>query len=135
MKLVSARLLVSDFDACFRFYRDVMGLQATFGAEGDGYANFDVGGGFMLELFPRSEMADAVGAAHLPAQAASQDRVVISFSDPEVAVDDLLEQLRAKGANVAVEPTDHPDWGVRTVHLRDPDGNLIELYSSIPMGS
>ena len=32
MKLTHVRLLVTDFPACFRFYRDVMGLTATWGA-------------------------------------------------------------------------------------------------------
>ena len=34
MKLTHVRLLVNDFDACFRFYRDVMGFQVQWGDEG-----------------------------------------------------------------------------------------------------
>lgn len=30
--------------------------------------------------------------------------------------------------------TDIPDWGMRTVHLRDPEENLIELYTPLAMG-
>ena len=35
------------------------------------------------------------------------------------------------GATLAVPPTDRPEWGptLRTAHLRDPEGNLIELQS------
>ena len=44
MELTHIRLLVKDFDACFRFYRDVMGFRALWGDEGSGYANFEVGG-------------------------------------------------------------------------------------------
>ena len=29
------------------------------------------------------------------------------------------------------EPTDMADWGARTVHLRDPEDNLIELFSPL----
>ncbi len=29
-------------------------------------------------------------------------------------------------------PADHPDYGIRSAHLRDPDGNLIEIYSQLP---
>lgn len=25
-----------------------------------------------------------------------------------------------------------PDWGIRTAHLRDPDGNLIEINQPLP---
>jgi lactoylglutathione lyase len=50
MKLLSVRLLVSDFDSCFRFYRDVMGFRPTWGEEGDGYADFDAGAGDQMGL-------------------------------------------------------------------------------------
>lgn len=35
------------------------------------------------------------------------------------------------GATPVTAPTDRPDWGanLRTAHLRDPDGTLIELQS------
>lgn len=28
------------------------------------------------------------------------------------------------------EPHDRPEWVMRVAHLRDPEGNLIELYES-----
>ncbi|WP_343423381.1 hypothetical protein [Candidatus Flexifilum breve] len=28
-------------------------------------------------------------------------------------------------------PTNRPDWSMRTVHFRDPDGNLVELFSGL----
>ena len=42
-------------------------------------------------------------------------------------VDAICQQLQAKGIQLTVGPTDRPDWGIRTAHLRDPDGNLIEI--------
>lgn len=33
MQLTYVRLLVDDYEACFRFYRDVMGFGVTFGDE------------------------------------------------------------------------------------------------------
>lgn len=42
MKLKFVRLLVDDFPACFRFYRDVMRFTPTFGDEHDGYADFEL---------------------------------------------------------------------------------------------
>ncbi len=37
----------------------------------------------------------------------------------------------ACGGRVVVPPGDRPEWGptCRTAHLRDPDGNLVELQS------
>ena len=131
MRLTHIRLLVSNFDACFRFYRDVMGFQVGWGAEGEGYADFILGEGqCAIALFDRHAMAETVGTTDLPADALSQDRVALIFGVDDV--DTTLEQLRQRGAHVVVEPEDHPDWGIRTAHLRDPDGNLIEINSSIP---
>jgi lactoylglutathione lyase len=33
VRLTHVRLLVDDYDACFRFYRDMLGLEPTFGDE------------------------------------------------------------------------------------------------------
>jgi hypothetical protein len=29
------------------------------------------------------------------------------------------------------EPKDMSDWGIRVFHLRDPDGNLLEIFSEL----
>jgi catechol 2,3-dioxygenase-like lactoylglutathione lyase family enzyme len=129
MQLTHVRLLVSRFDECFRFYRDVMGLTPTWGEEGDGYADF-AAGPTNLALFRRAAMADTVGTAALPVEAAAQDRVALILR-----VDDLgatVQQVETRGGAFVVGPTDHTDWGIRTAHLRDPDGNLIELYVELP---
>jgi hypothetical protein len=42
-KFTNARLLVTNFKACFQFYRDEMGFQPTFGSENDVYADFNTG--------------------------------------------------------------------------------------------
>jgi predicted enzyme related to lactoylglutathione lyase len=49
-------------------------------------------------------------------------------------VDRTTEQLKSRGAQIVVEPMSHPEWGIRTLHLRDPDGNLIEVNSQMPHG-
>ncbi len=46
------------------------------------------------------------------------------------SVDDYVERLADR---VVAGPEDRPDWGGRVLHLRDPSGNLIELFQSIPM--
>ncbi len=43
MKLINIRLLVSDFPAALKFWRDIMMLPMTFGDETMGYAYFDTG--------------------------------------------------------------------------------------------
>lgn len=123
------RLLVANFRACFRFYRDVMGFQVGFGTEDDTYADFSLGA-VNISLFDQREMSETVGTTGLPAQVAAQDKVCLVFAVE--SVDDACQRLQALGIPLAVPPTDHPDWGIRTAHLRDPDGNLIEINQ--PLG-
>jgi catechol 2,3-dioxygenase-like lactoylglutathione lyase family enzyme len=130
MKLHSIRLLVADFDACFRFYRDVMGFTSTWGAEGEGYADFAVGSEGGIALFDRHAMAEAVGTLSSPEKAEAQDRLALIFETEDV--DSTIEQIRARGANIIGEPRSRPDWGIRVAYLRDPDGNLIEINSPMP---
>ncbi len=115
MKLTHVRLLVDDYGACFRFYRDVLGLRATFGDEGGGYANFDTGDA-TLAIFDRREQAEVVDVAPRGDGAL----VVLRVGD----VDAEAERLRP---HIVAGPQDRPDWGIRVAYLRDPAGHLIEL--------
>jgi catechol 2,3-dioxygenase-like lactoylglutathione lyase family enzyme len=131
MQLNQVRLLVTNFDGCFRFYRDVLSLPVGFGDEGNVYADFKLGGELTLALYDRQEMAQAVGTTNLPAVVDSQDRVSLTFG-----VDDLeatVADLQTHGVELVAEPTDRPDWGMRTAHFRDPDGNLLEIFVPLPM--
>ena len=122
------RLLVADFRATFLFYRDVLGFKPTFGDENDVYADFDTGSS-SLALFRRDLMAETVGTTDKPANADCQDRVAFIFHAENV--DAAYEELKAKGIALITEPQDRPIWGIRTAHFRDPDGNLLEIYSPL----
>lgn len=125
MQLTHIRLLVTDFDACFRFYRDTMRFKVLWGEEGDGYADFQAGERIFLSLFGRGELAETIGTTALPADAECQDRAMLIFQ-----VDDLdatVAQLKERNVQFVTDVKDHPSWGIRTAHLRDPNGALIEL--------
>jgi lactoylglutathione lyase len=126
IKNMHTRLLVADFPATFRFYRDIMGFKPTYGDENDVYADFDTGSG-SLALFVRSFMAQAVGTGETPI--VSQDRIALIFGVENV--DATCQELREKGVTLVAQPEDHPDWGIRTAHFRDPDGNLIEINAPL----
>ena len=124
LKFTHVRLLVRDFRACYRFYRDVMGFPVTWGTEDERYADF-AAGEVILALFDRAAMAEAVGAASKPLHAEMQDAACLIFEVEDV--DSAFAELVRRGAEPAAAPIDHPDWGIRTAHLRDPDCNLIEI--------
>jgi lactoylglutathione lyase len=121
MKLSQARLLVDDFGAAFRFYRDDLGLEPGFGDESSGYASFGVGDG-TIAIFDRSEQGQAVELR----EAGDATIVVLEVDDAAA----LAERWRA---HMVAEPVDRPDWGGRVAYLRDPSGNLLELFEPIPM--
>jgi lactoylglutathione lyase len=123
-KYAYTRLLVSKFKACFLFYRDVMGFQVTYGTENDTYADFNTGA-VSIALFDRLEMSSAVRTSDLPSDAKVQDKVCLIFAVEDV--DGACQHLKKLGIPLIVGPNDHPTWGIRTAHLRDPEGNLIEI--------
>lgn len=130
MVLNNVRLVVSDFSACFRFYRDVMGFELVGGSEAWEYVEFKVGPESLLAIFPRKELQQALGTAALPNADGKVEKAALVFS-----VDDLdtsLTTLKRRGAQFVTEPTDRPEWGIRTAHLRDPEGTLIELFVPLP---
>jgi len=128
LRYTHTRLLVADYAACFRFYRDVLGFEPGFGDEASGYADFATGE-VTLALFDQREMADAVGTSGKPAAADAQDRVTLIFGVD--SVDATYADLRAKGVSFITEPRDRPEWGIRVAHFRDPAGTLIEIYHSL----
>jgi len=124
--LTRTRLLVRDFKACFKFYQEILGLTHVGGNENGPYAEFTTGN-HLLALFDRQRMSEVLGTTDKPVQIDSQDRMALIFEVQDV--DTTYNNLKKKGLIFVTKPTDRPAWGLRTAHLRDPDGNLIELYS------
>jgi lactoylglutathione lyase len=125
MKLISVRLLVGDFPAALRFWRDTMRLPMTYSDETMGYAYFDTGN-TGLELFSRDGFAAALSEA-TPAPVGRQTVIVFRVDDVDATYTDLVE----RGATPVTGPQDRPAWQARTAHLGDPDGHLIEIYSQL----
>ncbi|MFB8166725.1 VOC family protein [Kitasatospora purpeofusca] len=129
------RLLVADFPACYRFYRAVLtpltGAALVKGTPDGPYATWDLDGQAVLSLFDRGLLAATVGTAALPAEpaATAQDDTMLVFRVEDVG--QAFDLCLRHGADPVVGPTDRPEWGpgLRTAHLRDPEGRLIELQS------
>ena len=125
MKLSQVRLLVENFPARFRFLREDLRLASTVGGEEDGYASFSAGDG-TIAVFNRNEHAGVV-TLRPPGDSVL---VVLEVADVDVDVDAETSQL---GELVVHGPVSRPDWGGRVAHVRDPEGNVFELFRSIPM--
>ena len=124
MKFTHTRLLVENYAACFRFYRDVVQLEVVWGDEEGSYADFRAGDGALLAISDREVMADIVA----PSTSHSDSAVLVfHVDDLESAVQDLKE----RGAVFVTEIQDRPTWGIHTAHLRDPAGNLLELNTPL----
>ena len=134
MRFNVVRLLVKDVPAATRFYRDVMGLELGWGKEGWGYVSFvhpdDPQRKPFLALYGRDFMAGVVGTDKLDPDPQGQDKAALIFDVN--SVDEAYEVLTARGANFVKPPHDQPGWGIRCAHLRDPEGNLIELEEALP---
>ena len=134
MDALHPRLLVARFAECFRFYEaalpKIIGANLVQGNEAGPYAHWDVNGEGVLMLFSRAAMAATVGTTELPVAAEpAQDNAMLVCRVEDV--DAALALCLASGATLVVGAADRPEWGptMRTAHLRDPDGNLIELQS------
>ncbi|MBW4648566.1 MAG: VOC family protein [Kastovskya adunca ATA6-11-RM4] len=128
IRSANTRLFVSDVEACFQFYRDVMELPVMLEALKNGYAEFQFGE-TTLELYNREEMAHMIGTAHQPSSAECQDNVglVVIVSD----LDKAHQELTHKGVKFTMAPWNNPSYGLKTAYLRDPDGTLIGLFQLI----
>jgi lactoylglutathione lyase len=122
LRLTYVRLLVRDYVRCFSFYRDVLGLEVTYGDAASGYADLRAGEGSMLALFDRSEQESAVELRP------PGDGTLLVFG-----VDDVDAFVATHDDFVLGPPRDRADWGIRVAYLRDPDGNLLEVNQQIPM--
>lgn len=114
-------LLVADLAASTRFYRDVLGLSVV--KDKDGYVELE-SGGVRLALYSRAALAKLLTVAE-----DRLGRIDLSFrvDDADRAFSDLVE----RGAEPLVSPRTTP-WGHRMAFVRDPEGNLIEVYATIP---
>ncbi len=129
MKLTHVRLLVSNFNEMFLFYRDVLQCKVTWGDVGENYAQFQSSESTEIAIFSRELMAQALDGESPTHLVRGQDNVVLVFSVDNV--DEIHELMQKRGIQFIAPPTDRPDWGIRTAHIRDPEGNLIEFISNL----
>lgn len=127
-------LAVGDLDRALAFYREGLGLPSPgiIGTEYPGDATtpagaaamFQLEGGLILALYPRTELAKDANVPVGPPKTGefSIGHAVASKEE----VDALLDQAGAAGASVSDRPHERP-WGIYSGYFRDPDGHLWEI--------
>ncbi len=128
LKLLQIRLLVKDFRKSVSFYKKHLELPISLYEEAMEYALFDTGE-TKIELLPRNVMARGVGEENKPVDVETQSSFLFQFKVENV--DKAYKHLREKDITFVNEPHDRTEWGARIAHLRDPDGNLIEIYTML----
>ena len=130
MKFSNVRLLVKDYKKCFKFYTEKLGLEPVWGDENGCYASFKVAEGIEgFAIFSSDLMAMEVGNADKTQPSNCREKSMISFEVENV--DKTYQTFLEKGVEFINQPTDMPDWGMRVVHLRDTEENLIEYFTPL----
>jgi len=121
--------MVKDFDSCFRFYSEQLELNVTWGKVGGDYASFDIGMSSGLSIFKSDLMASAIGNSDMSLPENCRDKIAIIVKVDNV--DNYFERFSKRGVKFINKPSDMAGWGMRVVHLRDTEDNLIELWSEL----
>ncbi len=125
---------VDDLERALAFYRDGLGLE-TRGVVASEFAGdevtpagaivlFELQGGLLLSLYPRSELAKDANIPPGPAQ--SGEFSIGQLVATRDGVDAAIARAEQAGATVTDRPHERP-WGVYSGYFRDPDGHLWEI--------
>lgn len=120
-------VIVSDMDRAVRFYRR-LGLEFPDDPdpEGHGHVETTLPGGLRLALDTEETIRSFDPDWSPPS---SGHRMSIAFRcDSPADVDSVYRELVAAGAEGRLEPWD-AFWGQRYAQLKDPDGNVVDLFS------
>ena len=120
MDLTSLRIITGDVDRLTRFYEAVTGITATRPAPV--FAELRTPSGTLAI----ASTATVVMLGENAPQPADNNSIIIEFLVEDV--DAEFARLHDVLDDVALPPTTMP-WGNRSTLFRDPDGNLVNLFS------
>ncbi|MCX4572957.1 VOC family protein [Streptomyces sp. NBC_01571] len=120
MSTIQPVILTADQDVLLGFYTTLFGAEEIFRVPEEGAA-------FYLGLRIGDTDLGLVAKADPGTVAASRILLSIGVDD----VDETLARVEALGGSVSGGPNDMP-WGQRVAHIKDPDGNPVNLTQPIP---
>ncbi|GAA4540506.1 VOC family protein [Mycobacterium paraffinicum] len=122
MKFVSTRIITADVKRLVDFYETVTEAPAVWGNEL--FAEIPTPVGTLAIGSDKTVPLFAAGSAE---PAANRSAIVEFMVDD---VDAEYERLHERVGDVVTTPTTMP-WGNRALLLRDPDGNLVNLFTPV----
>ncbi len=122
MRFVSTRIITADVARLVSFYERVTGIDAVWGNEL--FAEVPTPAGTLAIGSDKTVALFGAGSAE---PAANRSAIVEFLVDD---VDAEYERLRSHVGPVVTEPTTMP-WGNRALLFRDPDGNLVNLFTPV----
>jgi predicted enzyme related to lactoylglutathione lyase len=120
MSTIQPVILTADQGVLLAFYTELFGAEEIFRVPADGPA-------FYLGL--RIGDTDLGLVAKEDADTGAVPRMLLSIAVEDV--DETLGRVEALGGSVNGDPHDMP-WGQRVAHIKDPDGNPVNLTQPIP---
>lgn len=122
MNFVSTRIITADVHRLVAFYETVTKTSAVWGNEL--FAEIPTPVGTLAIGSDKTVPLFGVGSA----EPAANRSAIIEFIVDDV--DAEYERLRGQLTDVVTEPTTMP-WGNRALLFRDPDGNLVNLFTPV----
>jgi predicted enzyme related to lactoylglutathione lyase len=113
-------IITADQDVLVGFYTKLFGAEEIFRVPAEGPA-------FYLGL--RIGDTDLGLVAKSAPGPGTRSRILLSIGVDDV--DETLARVEALGGSVRGAPNDMP-WGQRVAHIRDPDGNAVNLTQPTP---
>jgi uncharacterized glyoxalase superfamily protein PhnB len=130
VQAAAIEVIVSDIPTAVGFYRR-LGLEfpEPIDPQGHGHTKASLGGGMRLMLDSEASIRSVDPGWTQPT---GGHRLALAFDcgSPD-AVDELYRELVSAGAEPHNEPWD-AFWGQRYAQVRDPDGNVVDLFASLP---
>lgn len=122
MKLVSTRIITADVPSLVGFYELVTGADAVWANEL--FAEIPTPVGTLAIGSDKTVPLFGAGSAEPAANRSTIIEFIVADVDAE------YERLRERLDEVVTEPTTMP-WGNRSLLFRDPDGNLVNLFTPV----
>lgn len=120
MKFASIRLVTEQFEDLLSFYKNLSEIEPVRLADGFAEVRFE---GAVLAISAQQLVARFNAGAAI---AAANRSAILEFQVADV--ESVRDRLAQENVEIVMPPTRMP-WGNLSLLVRDPDGNLVNIYS------